>query len=225
MTRPLATLTGELTRWDDERGFGFISPLNGGADVFLHISAVSRMTVRPQRGDLLNFAIERVGDGKRRATQVEMVRTTSTASRVPRAVRPRPKPQSRTSRVGGLAFGLATVALFAAGLFVPNRWWAGPGWLVLVYLALSILCVVLYAVDKSAAIGGRRRIPEKTLLGFGLLGGWPGAIVAQQVLRHKIRKPAFMRVFVGTVVANVAVLVLVVTPLGATALCSVTSCQ
>lgn len=224
MTRPLPTLTGELTRWDDERGFGFISPLDGGADVFLHISAVPRMTARPQRGDLLNYAIDRTDDGKKRAIQVEMVRTASTANRVPRSAARRPSPRSRASRWGGVLMGIAVVGAFFAALLLQNALWAAPGWLVLVYAALSILTFILYAVDKSAAVAGRWRTPEATLLGFGLLGGWPGAIIAQQVFRHKIRKPAFMRVFVGTVVANVAVLVLVSTPLAATALCSVAGC-
>ncbi|PWC04610.1 hypothetical protein DF223_14270 [Mycetocola zhujimingii] len=71
---------------------------------------------------------------------------------------------------------------------------------------------------------GRVGAPEVPLLGLGL-GGWPGAIVVQQVLRHKIRKRHFMVVFAGTVVANVGVLVLLASPLGATALCSITGCQ
>lgn len=224
MTQPPATLTGELTRWDDERGFGFISPLDGGADVFLHISAVPRVTVRPQRGDLLNYAIERTDDGKRRATQVEMVRTTSTATRAPRSAVRRPSSRSRASRWGGALVGIAIAATFFAVLLVRDARWSVPGWAVLVYLALSILCFILYAVDKSAAVAGRWRTPEATLLGLGLLGGWPGAIVAQQVLRHKIRKRPFMVVFAGTVVANVGVLVLLASPLGTTALCSIAGC-
>lgn len=120
---------------------------------------------------------------------------------------------------------VAIAAVFFAALLVRDARWSVPDWAVLGYLALSILCVILYAVDKSAAVAGRWRTPEATLLGLGLLGGWPGAIVAQQVLRHKIRKRHFMVVFTGTVVANIGVLVLLASPLGATALCSITGCQ
>src|ERR1700743_819188 len=61
----------------------------------------------------------------------------------------------------------------------------GPSWLGLLYAGASALSFALYAVDKAAAIDKRDRIPESMLLSLGLVGGWPGAIVAQQVLRHK----------------------------------------
>ena len=99
---------------------------------------------------------------------------------------------------------------------VNNPVWVVPNGVALFYLAVSILCFVVYAVDKSAAIAGRWRVSENTLLGLGLIGGWPGAILAQQILRHKIRKRRFMVVFARTVLANIGVLVVLLSPLGST---------
>ena len=66
-----------------------------------------------------------------------------------------------------------------------------PLWPSLLYAGASGLSFALYAIDKAAAIDKRDRIPESMLLWLGFVGGWPGAIVAQQVLRHKTAKPAF----------------------------------
>ena len=76
-----------------------------------------------------------------------------------------------------------------------------------IYLVASLVCFMAYTFDKSAARAGRWRISENTLLLLGLLGGWPGAIVAQQLLRHKTAKKPFQRAFWATVVLNVAVFV------------------
>ncbi len=82
-----------------------------------------------------------------------------------------------------------------------------PGWLAALYLAASLLCFIAYAIDKSAAIGGRRRISERTLLTLGFIGGWPGGLVAQQLLRHKTRKASFLIAFWLSVVVNVILLI------------------
>ena len=80
-----------------------------------------------------------------------------------------------------------------------------PPWLAGWVLALSLLAFVVYAFDKRAArTPGARRTPERTLHLIALAGGWPGALLAQRVLRHKNRKPAFQRVFWLTVVASLA---------------------
>ncbi|MCG2585684.1 DUF1294 domain-containing protein [Massilia sp. TS11] len=60
------------------------------------------------------------------------------------------------------------------------------------YTALSLLTFLVYAYDKAAARAGRRRVPERQLLVLGLLGGWPGGWLAQQLLRHKSAKPTFL---------------------------------
>lgn len=77
-------------------------------------------------------------------------------------------------------------------------------WIMIWYLLTSLICFGLYAYDKAAAIGGRRRISEMNLLTLGGLGGWPGAILAQQLLRHKTKKPQFRIMFWVSVIANVA---------------------
>jgi uncharacterized membrane protein YsdA (DUF1294 family) len=69
---------------------------------------------------------------------------------------------------------------------------------------MSLLCFLAYAKDKSAARSGGWRTKESTLLMLGLLCGWPGAVLAQQLLRHKSTKTSFQIAFWVTVVLNVA---------------------
>jgi uncharacterized membrane protein YsdA (DUF1294 family) len=70
------------------------------------------------------------------------------------------------------------------------------------YAAVSVIAFVMYWRDKSAARTSRRRTPESTLHTIGLLGGWPGSLIAMQVFRHKSAKPSFRAVFWGTVALN-----------------------
>lgn len=82
------------------------------------------------------------------------------------------------------------------------------------YAALSLLTLLMYAWDKSATRHRARRISETTLHGLALLGGWPGAWLAQVWLRHKSRKQPFRTWFWLTVAANLAVLALLLWRLG-----------
>jgi cold shock CspA family protein len=61
---------GTLTKWNDDRGFGFIAPPGGAPDVFVHISAFPRDGRRPQLGELISFEIEAGKDGRQRAVQI-----------------------------------------------------------------------------------------------------------------------------------------------------------
>lgn len=63
------------------------------------------------------------------------------------------------------------------------------------YLLASVLAFAAYGIDKAAAIGGAWRIPEAFLHLLGLAGGWPGALLAQRIFRHKSRKVSFQIVF------------------------------
>tara|TARA_R110001583_G_scaffold105778_2_gene253791 strand:- start:239 stop:514 length:276 start_codon:yes stop_codon:yes gene_type:complete len=76
--------------------------------------------------------------------------------------------------------------------------------IVAFYAVISMLAYITYAIDKKAAINNRRRVSEKTLHLLGVMGGWPGAFLAQQRLRHKTQKTAFQVTFWLTVVVNLA---------------------
>ncbi len=68
-------------------------------------------------------------------------------------------------------------------------------WFVWAYLSMSVLTFIVYAVDKSRAGRGGRRVRESTLHALELAWGWPGALIAQAVVRHKRRKTSFMVIF------------------------------
>jgi uncharacterized membrane protein YsdA (DUF1294 family) len=114
--------------------------------------------------------------------------------------------------LGGVAFFLALALLVAAGKL--------PVFVVVIYLAASLLTFAFYGFDKSAAIHQRRRTPENTLHLLALAGGWPGALLAQARFRHKSRKVPFQAVFWLTVLVNLAALGWLLTPGGATLLAS-----
>jgi uncharacterized membrane protein YsdA (DUF1294 family) len=78
---------------------------------------------------------------------------------------------------------------------------------LLAYAAMSSAAFVAYGLDKSAATAGRQRTPEATLHFLGLFCGWPGALLAQRMFRHKSRKREFQGTFWGTVVVNVGILI------------------
>ena len=75
------------------------------------------------------------------------------------------------------------------------------GW----YAVFSLITFGVYAWDKYRATNAAWRVREQTLHQLEMLGGWPGALIAQRVLRHKRRKAAYMARFWRIVATHVAV--------------------
>lgn len=101
---------GTLTKWNDDRGFGFITPAGGHGDVFVHISAFPREGGRPQLNELISFEIEPGQDGKKRAVRVMRPGQKERRTSVPRA-----KP-SQSNRMLGRA--LTVLAIAGLGAYV-----------------------------------------------------------------------------------------------------------
>ena len=89
-----------------------------------------------------------------------------------------------------------------------------PIHILFLYWVGSFLTFIIYAKDKSAAQNGRWRTSENTLHLLALIGGWPGASIAQQKLRHKSKKQSFRVVFWCTVLLNCCALLWILTPNG-----------
>ena len=106
----------------------------------------------------------------------------------------------------------APLLLFVALYGYASLRWGMPQLVGALYLLASIACFAAYAIDKAAARAGRRRTPERTLLLMGMACGWPGALLAQQWLRHKSSKAAFRVRFWVTVILNVGVFATLAAP-------------
>lgn len=101
---------------------------------------------------------------------------------------------------------------FAAIVAGAMQWWAMPPEVMAIYALASIVCFGMYMSDKAAAKAGRWRTSESGLLLMGLACGWPGAVLAQKLLRHKSSKPSFMTSFYITVMINIGLFVYLVSP-------------
>ncbi|MCQ9423101.1 DUF1294 domain-containing protein [Pseudomonas sp. LJDD11] len=125
-----------------------------------------------------------------------------TRSPAPARQQPRQQPHQpvRALRIK-LLVGLGLCALPVVG--IAGRW---PQSAMLVcaalYLLMSLLALLLYRHDKRQAGQGGQRVAENTLHLIELLGGWPGALLAQQLYRHKTRKLSFQIVFWLIVIAH-----------------------
>lgn len=179
-------LKGKLIKWNEDKAFGFILPNGGGDHVFIHKSALQNRQRSPQINDTITFSIIKDKQGRHCADGA-----TFSGEKIKKK---QAKSVSKFSIYLSVIFlGLITVAIITG--YLPIN-------LALVYFGSSILTFILYAYDKAKAKRGAWRTPESTLHLFALAGGWPGAAIAQQTLRHKSQKKEFRFVFWLTVTAN-----------------------
>jgi uncharacterized membrane protein YsdA (DUF1294 family)/cold shock CspA family protein len=177
---------GKITTWKDEQGFGFITPNGGGNKIFVHIKSFENRQRRPVGNEIVTYELKNDEKGRGLAENVTFVGES--------------KSSASASRRSNFPIILALVFLvIVTGLFFSGKL---PVSVLGLYLVASAVTFVAYALDKSAAKNDQRRTPEKTLHLFALVGGWPGALVAQRLLRHKSKKQSFQIVFWATVVLN-----------------------
>ena len=182
-------LVGRIADWNDDKGFGFVVPHDGGVRAFVHVKAFQVGSRRPVNGDLISYEGARDAKGRTNATKVRFAGQRIEQQR--QSQRPVPIPR----RTLGVLSLLAILGAALAGIV--------PVLIPVGYLVLSGLSWLMYWWDKDAAGKGARRTPESTLHLVDLLGGWPGALVAQQQFRHKTVKASFQAVFWLTALINI----------------------
>jgi uncharacterized membrane protein YsdA (DUF1294 family)/cold shock CspA family protein len=184
-------IKGKIADWNDNKGYGFIVPLDGGPRVFVHIKAFRNRNRRPIVDDVVTYSVTKDEQGRTRAADATLAGDKLVA-----------KPGRR-----GVVPAILLSAVFLVAVEISVVMGQLSAWIVILYLAASVITFIVYAFDKSAAQSGRWRTSEGTLHFLALVGGWPGAWIAQQTLRHKSSKSEFRVAFWATVLLNCAGLV------------------
>jgi len=176
-------MDGVICQWHDKKGYGFIRVNQAEQQqYFFHISNVRGERAAIQDGLRVSFRLD--SSGTRGPSAVDVVLPVGGNAKV------------RFSRI---------VIYAVVPLLLLSLWALVEPWLVLVYWLMSFITYIAYFLDKNKAQQGQWRISESSLHLFELLGGWPGALAAQRVLRHKIRKLSYQLVFWLIVTSHVTI--------------------
>jgi len=186
--------SGKLIKWKDDRGFGFIQPVDGSQEVFLHISELKNTTRRPQENDMIYYYFVVDSGGKARACNAFILgaRDESTSSSVSIGRNAKFNAGLTSSFPIFEVLLLSTLPLSGA---IHFTWTTRNPLPLVLYSVMSVVTYSLYADDKSYAKQGAWRISEQTLHLCELAGGWLGGFIAQRMLRHKNQKKSYQAEF------------------------------
>jgi uncharacterized membrane protein YsdA (DUF1294 family)/cold shock CspA family protein len=181
MSETLQKHTGRIIEWDEKKGFGFLH--DGTHRVFIHSRDFAEHRKVPERGDTLTFDIGEDFTGRSVAKNAVITGSTGRLR---------------------LKHFVALLFLLIAPGFAIHRLSAQFDALLMsgTVALISFFTFLAYIWDKHQARTGGWRTAENTLHLLALIGGWPGAYLAQRRLRHKSSKVSFLVVFWVIVVVH-----------------------
>ena len=202
---------GQIKKWQEDKGFGFIET-EAREQIFFHVSEFKAQR-RPNIGEEVVFSVEYDNQGRMQAKQVqELGFVKQQMAQKNKQIRQRNHKRSiqadfeagqKKRLFVGVGFYLVLILLAA----MHKLSWLVVGW----YAVLGLVTYLMYAKDKAAAQRNEWRTPESTLHLLSVLGGWVGAMVAQNYLRHKSQKSEFRIAYYLTVLINLAGLLVLLT--------------
>lgn len=190
---------GIITSWNDEKGFGFITPSKEEKQVFIHIKSINNRNRRPETGQRVSYTLSSDKQG-RVCAEDSVLSGGRFLSFTNFLIRSIPILSSASF------FAVVALAVYMAKI---------PPFILVFYILFSLITFIMYALDKSAARKGNWRTKETSLHLLSLAGGWPGALLAQKLVRHKTRKQPFVTIFWMTTLINAGIFVWLITPEGA----------
>lgn len=151
-------ITGRITTWNDDKGYGFITADNSTKKYFVHISAFGRIARRPRVGDVIGFAPVASQDGKEKAVNARIAglsplplegsATATPGARPRRRLPPADSGKRRRSLIGG---GLAASLAIAAGIYAYDSF--PPAWINLAGSTESVTTVRTSAGPRFRCAG------------------------------------------------------------------------
>lgn len=208
-------LSGTVVFWRDDKGFGFVKCNQTQQQLFFHIRDQASGSARPEPGDSLHFTQGSDKQGRPVASQWRFASNTKAGNAAKASVNATSanssaadiQHASQLSLLFRISFLIAVLLalLFGKLLYV----------LPLLYIEASLMTYWLYKTDKEAAIARHgNRLAEQSLQLFALIGGWPGAYIAQQQLAHKRSKLSFRREFGFVILGNTLLVGWLLSPWG-----------
>src|SRR5690606_24617308 len=140
-------IKGKLTTWNDDKGFGFITPLTGGKQIFIPIKAFGNRNRRPGVDQLVTFALSSDERGRPCA-----INATLAGDRL----------QKKVARSND-SLSIIVAAFFLVIVSISVLTAKMPPLVLGFYMVASLLTFMIYAMDKSAARRGAWRTQESTL--------------------------------------------------------------
>ena len=165
-------LTSRIVKWNAEKGYGFVRV--DSKDIFLHIKDFANRHKTPAVGDVIRFSQGADQKGRPCARNAVYLNARGHFNWWPETL---------------------LLTLLVAPAWALHRLSVDPVVTIILAIGISSVTYFLYSLDKTRARAKEWRIPEATLQVLALCGGWPGAFIAQQRLRHKCSKPRFLIVF------------------------------
>jgi uncharacterized membrane protein YsdA (DUF1294 family)/cold shock CspA family protein len=183
-------LKGKLIKWNEDKAFGFVALKDRSEQVFIHKKALINRHRKPQVNDIISFYLSKDKQGRTCANDAIF---SGEKLKIKAAKKTNP-------------FSIYLSVVFITSIIIFYLLEYFPQKLIFLYVGASAITFVAYASDKSKAKRRVWRTSESALHMLALIGGWPGAAIAQQILRHKSQKKKFRIIFWLTVFVNLAVL-------------------
>ena len=164
-------LSGWVADWVEDRGFGWVE--HQGGRLFAHIREFRKGRI-PIKGEEVTFTQGLDPLGRPCATRLVL------------------KQEHKGPALWScIQIAVLLVLPVLAGLKLPVAAWTGP----CAMLVASVAAWRVYRSDKKAAEAGAWRVSETMLHLLELIGGWPGAFLAQKRYHHKTRKASYQGIF------------------------------
>lgn len=169
---------GKIVSWDSRKNCGYALAKAGGSEIFIESKDFQESHYQPVVGQQIKFAIQETKRGAPTGHDIQFVGN---------------KVHTKNRSWYGFTWGaIVLFVAFTSWLYLEK---VIPLALFFYYGVLSVVSFSCYYIDKRAARKDLWRLKESTLQLWAFFGGWPGALIGQGVLRHKIRKPLFLFVF------------------------------
>ncbi len=170
--------SGKIVSWDRVKGCGYALAKAGTSEIFIESKDFEESHYQAVVGQQIKFEISETKRGAPTGHSIKF-----TGERI----------HTKNRSWYGFTWGaIALLAVFVSWLYIAK---VIPLALLACYAFVSFISFSCYYIDKRAARKDLWRLSESNLQLGALLGGWPGALLAQGVFRHKIRKPLFLLVF------------------------------